>query len=247
MEKKRLHLLDEIRGITLISMILFHTMWDLVFIFGVKCDWYLSYASYIWQQSICYAFILLSGFCFSLGKKKYRRGAIVFAAGFIISIATELFMPQNHVRFGVLTLLGSCMLLFALVEKIMEKIPAWLGFVISVLLFILTRGVGDGYLGFESMELVALPKVFYEQGEIMTYLGFPYRGFYSTDYFPLLPWVFLFGAGYFLYQIFKKNQWLTICEKGLPFGKPFRFMGKYSLIIYMLHQPVVYGILWIIF
>lgn len=247
MENKRLHLLDEIRGITLISMILFHTMWDLVFIFGVKCDWYLSYASYIWQQSICYTFILLSGFCFSLGKKKYRRGAIVFAAGFIISIATELFMPQNRVRFGVLTLLGSCMLLFALVEKIMEKIPAWLGFVISVLLFILTRGVGDGYLGFESMELVALPKMLYEQGEIMTYLGFPYRGFYSTDYFPLLPWVFLFGAGYFLYQIFKKKQWLSVCGKGLPFGKPFRFMGKYSLIIYILHQPVVYGILWIIF
>jgi len=247
MEKKRLNLLDEIRGITLISMILFHAMWDLVFMFGIKCDWYLSDASYVWQQSICYTFILLSGFCFSLGKNKYRRGAIVFGAGFIISIVTELFMPQNRVRFGVLTLLGSCMLLFALTEKFLKKIPPLVGLFISLFLFILTRGVGDGYLGFESMELISLPKTLYEHGELMTYLGFPYRGFYSTDYFPILPWVFLFGVGYFLYQIFRKKQWITLCEKGFPFGKPLRFIGKYSLIIYMLHQPIIYGILVILF
>lgn len=247
MEKKRLNLLDEIRGITLISMILFHAMWDLVFMFGIKCDWYLLDASYVWQQSICYTFILLSGFCFSLGKKKYRRGVIVFVAGFIISIVTELFMPQNRVRFGVLTLLGSCMLLFALTEKFLKKIPPLVGLFISLFLFILTRGVGDGYLGFESMELISLPKTLYEQGELMTYLGFPYRGFYSTDYFPILPWVFLFGVGYFLYQIFRKKQWITLCEKGFLFGKPLRFIGKYSLIIYMLHQPIIYGILVILF
>ena len=118
--KKRYWILDEIRGITLCSMILYHTVWDLVYIFGHNWKWFQTDAAFFWQQSICFTFILLSGFCFSLGKRKFRRGLVVFGAGVLISLVTELFMPQNRIRFGVLTLLGSCMLLIALTQKAWE-------------------------------------------------------------------------------------------------------------------------------
>ncbi len=66
--KERYVLLDSIRGITLLSMILYHGMFDLVEIYGLHVPWFGDRPGYVWQQSICWIFILLSGFCWNLGK-----------------------------------------------------------------------------------------------------------------------------------------------------------------------------------
>ena len=113
----RLAGLDTIRGITLLSMMLYHTCWDLVFLFGKKIPGYSGLGGYVWQQSICWVFILLSGFCVQLGHHTLRRGAQVFGAGALVTAVTLLFMPEDRVIFGVLTLLGSAMLLTGLLEK----------------------------------------------------------------------------------------------------------------------------------
>ena len=57
--KTRLHLLDALRGFLMIHMIALHGMWNLVYLFGVRAPWYRSAAGYIWQQFICWSFILL--------------------------------------------------------------------------------------------------------------------------------------------------------------------------------------------
>lgn len=57
----RCALLDELRGLDLISMMLYHGMWDLVYLFGVSAPWYGSWQGELWQQSICWVFLLLSG------------------------------------------------------------------------------------------------------------------------------------------------------------------------------------------
>lgn len=245
-ERKRYYLLDEIRGITLLSMIAFHGVWDLVYIFGKEWKWFFSDASYWWQQSICWTFIFLSGFCFSLGRAKLKRGLLVFGAGAIVSMVTMLFMPAQCVRYGVLTLLGSCMLLLYFLEKILEKLPALVGMTISMFLFFLTRNVNEGYFGFEDFRLLKLPISLYEKNEFMTYLGFPYRGFYSTDYFSLIPWLFLFVSGYYFFKVCKQKEWLGIFAKSSPLSMVLQPIGKYSLWIYLLHQPVIYGVLWIL-
>lgn len=56
----RYRLLDELRGLDLISMMLYHGMWDVVFLFGVAQKWYTGRPGFVWQQSICWVFILLS-------------------------------------------------------------------------------------------------------------------------------------------------------------------------------------------
>lgn len=66
----RCALLDELRGLDLISMMLYHGMWDLVYLFGVRAPWYGSWQGELWQQSICWVFILLSGFCLPLGRPR---------------------------------------------------------------------------------------------------------------------------------------------------------------------------------
>ena len=91
----RYALLDELRGLDLISMMLYHACWDLVYLFHADWDWYRGTGAYIWQQSICWTFILLSGFCFSLGRRPLRRGLTVFGCGWVVTLVTVLFMPEE--------------------------------------------------------------------------------------------------------------------------------------------------------
>lgn len=180
-KKKRYHILDSIRGITLISMIGFHTVWDLVYIFDVNWAWYETPIAYIWQQSICWVFIALSGFCWSLGRRKLRRGLTVLTAGFLVSLVTEVFMPDQIIRFGVLTLLGCSMLLMIPLDRLFikkEKVSGAAGLAVSLLAFCITRNVNDGSLGFESLELAKLPQALYQMGDVGNFLGFTEPRFY---------------------------------------------------------------------
>lgn len=236
--KKRYHLLDGIRGLVLISMILYHASWNLVYIYGMDWKWYRGTWAHLWQQSICWTFILLSGFCYSMGGRHLKRGLQVFGGGLLVTVVTLLVMPQNRVVFGVLTLIGSCMLLMIPLQKLLKRVKPEIGIAVSALLFILTGNINQGYLGFGEWNIIRAPRILYSN-LFTTYLGFPEPAFFSTDYFPLMPWLFLFVAGYFLYHILNRRDILQkrFFEKNIPI---LGFLGKHSLLIYLLHQPLLY-------
>ena len=104
----RYALLDELRGLDLLSMMLYHGCWDLVNLFGIQADWYYGLPGHLWQQSICWVFILLSGFCVQLGHHTLRRGAQVFGAGALVTAVTLLFMPEDRVVFWCADPAGQC-------------------------------------------------------------------------------------------------------------------------------------------
>lgn len=239
--------LDALRGATLISMAAYHGMWDLVYLFGLRADWYSETPGYLWQQSICWCFILLSGFCWGLGRRPLKRGLMVFGGGALVTAVTLLAMPAERVVFGVLTLIGSAMLLMIPLHTLFRKIPARMapiGVLASALLFFLTRNVARGSFGFEGIRLGAVPAAFYRD-YLTAYFGFPPAGFYSTDYFPLLPWFFLFLAGYFIFQavspLLRRKRETDGFSPAPAAMKPFCWIGRHSLILYLLHQPVLYG------
>ncbi|MDE5768371.1 MAG: DUF1624 domain-containing protein [Oscillospiraceae bacterium] len=240
----RCAVLDFIRGFTVLHMIAFHACWDLVYLFGQNWTWYHGTGAYIWQQGICWTFILLSGFCAGMSRHPFRRGLTIFLAGMMISGVTILFMPENLILFGVLTCIGSCMLILAIpgCRDMLRNIPAVLGILLSFCAFALTKSVNSGYLGFFSMKFLKLPAELY-QNYLTAYLGFPQNGFYSTDYFALFPWIFLFLTGFFIYQACHEKI-LKISWNGFA---PVNFIGRHALEIYILHQPVIYAILYLFF
>lgn len=247
MESKRYSLFDTIRGITIISMIAYHACWDLVYFgLGIKPKFLQSIGPYIWQQSICYTFILLSGFCLCFGKHHLKRGLMSLGGGIIISLVTSIAVPEARDIFGVLWLIGSSILIVALIDKVLPK-SKWcdaLGLLLSIILFISFRNINKGYLGFESMNLLKLPEKLYN-GWVMTFLGFQDPTFYSSDYFSLIPWIFLFTTGYFLNKMLQYTHFFDspVLRKEIA---PLSFMGRHSLIIYMLHQVILYGITYLI-
>lgn len=226
--------LDTIRGITLVSMMVYHACWDLVYLFHQDWSWYRSFGAYLWQQSICWTFILLSGYCFHLGRRHLRRGLLTLAGGAAVSVGSRIAGAPIH--WGVLTLLGAGALLTIPLDPLLRRIPPRAGLAGSFLLFLLLRDVNRGCLGFEGGMILPLPQSWY-QNTWTALLGFPGPDFTSADYFSLLPWLFLFWTGYFLYR-------LRPAEAGREVRLPLvTALGRHSLLAYLLHQPVIYAAL----
>ncbi len=239
-QKPRYGLLDTLRGLCVLSMVCYHAVYDLVYIKGVQISWFPETPGYVWQQSICWAFILLSGLCQGISRRHVPHGLILVACGAAVSLVTGLVMPQEAIHYGVLTFLGLAALLLYLLDLLCERLclrlPVWAGLILAAVLFFLTRGVPQGYLGFEGLRLLNLPAALY-RFDWLAVLGFPSSTFVSSDYFPLIPWFFLYLAGYFLWGLFKQSEkarsFLT------PGFRPLAFLGRHSLLIYLLHQPVL--------
>ena len=240
-EAKRPHydLLDTVRGLCILSMVAYHGMYDLVDIIGLGAPWYTGLPGYIWQQSICWTFILLSGMCWQLSRHHVKRGLLLVGCGAAITLVTGWVMPSQRILYGVLNLLGLSALLLIPLEKVFRKIPAWAGLAGALLLFALTRNVSRGSLGFEGFVLCPLPEWLYTT-DLFAVVGFHSPSFWSTDYFPLLPWFFLFCAGYFLWSgLSKSSRAKELLQTGV---RPLSFLGRHSLVIYLLHQPALMGV-----
>ena len=240
-EGKRPHygLLDTVRGVCILSMVAYHGMYDLVDIFGLPSAWYTGLPGYIWQQSICWTFILLSGLCWQLSRRHVKRGLLLGGCGAAITLITWLVMPSQRILYGVLNLLGLSALLLIPLDKVFRKIPAWAGLGGALLLFALTKNVSRGSLGFEGLVLCQLPRWLYAT-DLLAVVGFPSPSFWSTDYFPLLPWFFLFCAGYFLWSLLDKSP--RAKELLRPGLRPLSFLGRHSLAIYLIHQPALMAV-----
>ena len=129
-------------------------------------------------------------------------------------------------------------------EKVLCKINSIIGAVISYVLFEFTFKCNIGYLGFFGMNLIELPDSLFAN-YFTAFWEFPYKQFYSSDYFSLFPWLFLFIFGYFLYNIFESKNLNAKSFSNVDI-KPFSFLGRHSLIVYLFHQPILYVICTII-
>ena len=240
-KKGRVLLYDELRGIMIISMLIYHICYDLAAVVGLPgMGWFYSAAADFWQLSICGVFIFIAGACCRYSKSNLKRGLRLFLLGMLFTVVTALFVPNLLIVFGLLHFLGVAVLLANPVRGLLEKIPASVGLVACLILFWLTYHVQSGWIGFSPELSITLPRALY-QTNIFCFLGFYNSSFQSSDYFPLLPYLFLFWAGSF-FSRFSLPQWAYRSR-----CKWLAFLGRNSLWIYLFHQPVVYGVLWLIF
>ena len=234
---------DALRGLALLNMLVYHFMYDWVYIFGQSAPWYSISAPgcHAWQQYICQSFILLSGYSFAFARKPLKNAAVVGGCALLLSAVTLLFLPAEGIWFGVLHLNAAALLLTVLARPVLQRIPAPAGLTGCAALFLLTNQLPYGFLGFEGLHLVALPAGLYRAN--LWWLGLPdLTKFASADYFPLIPWLFLFWAGLFAARLVRPAPAAPPAAL-----RPLCRVGRHTLAVYMLHQPILYGTLWMVF
>ena len=219
MKQARIWELDALRGLCILGMVAVHLVLDLQIPTGQAFAFVQNWGGVL--------FFLLSGLCATLGSRPVRRGAMVLGAGLLCTAVTlagrALGMLPDYmvIRFGVLHCLGACMLLWPVFRKLPVWLLAALGTRFGVLGIYLTHCVMVEFPGF-------------------AWLGLLYPSYSSADYFPLLPYLgfFLLGAvlGRLLYA--KKKSLLPQWETIWVF-RALRWCGRHSLILYLLHQPLL--------
>ncbi len=238
--KPRIHTLDELRGFAVFCMIFYHAFYTIGVFFNFKIGIDLIRFFMPAEPFFAGLFILISGISSNLSHSNLERGAKLLFISFAVTIVTYFAVgPTEIIRFGILHMLSISMLAFGLLKKFVNFIPMWVGIIINAILFILTYTISQGYISIPFLYSYALPTQWYSSG-FFYMLGFPDSGFVSSDYFPLLPWIFLFFVGGFVGKLSaaKKFPKLTY-EKHIPF---FGFFGRHALIIYLAHQPVIFGL-----
>ena len=240
---ERYELIDTLRGFWLLSMAVYHFLYDIYVALGIDPKWAQLPAVILWERFICVSFIAISGVSLHFSKHPYRRGIILNLCGLLITAVTFFAVPGQAVWFGVLNLICCSMMICAALRPLLDKLEPVFGTVASVLLFGVFYGVPTRWIGFFDLKLIRLPDFFY-QFKYVAFLGFPDSGFRSSDYFPIITWIFVYSAGYFLWGIIEKYQKQELFRRGL---RPLSFIGRHSLIFYLAHQPVLYGAAYLIF
>lgn len=235
MSAARCALLDTLRGAAVLQMCAYHAMYDWVFIFGRRADWFFSLGSYLWQQSIAWSFILLSGACLTYAKKPVQRGIRLLLLAGLLTLSTALLMPSQQILFGILHCLACCMLFTGALRKRLIRIPPLTGAASSFFLFAVFKALPIGGIGFFDDVLLPLHTGWYHIPAGFL-IGLPSQSFRSADYFPLVPWFFLFLTGFYGAVALRKHTHILEQRREIPV---FSWIGRHSLLIYLLHQPVL--------
>jgi uncharacterized membrane protein len=242
---KRFIEIDMLRGLAIFLMIFGHILWDLDY-FGLIPINNIIYS--FLQKTVPPLFFLLVGISLVVSKKKmenrslkeesdyynrlFLRGLKVFNLGIILTIFSLIFINGKPVFFGVLHCIGLSIILSAPFLKYRR-------YTMIFALLLIFAGVLISQLTFKN------PTVFHlaiglHQADIWRY---------TVDYFPLLPWfgITLLGIviGDYLYVGDKRRFRMPDISKYRP-AKLFQWAGQHSLGLYLIHQPIIAGTLFLI-
>ncbi len=220
-KRERIEAFDVIRGVMILLMVFYHFLYDLVFMADFP-----SWILYNPFLNVCQPigagiFIVMSGAMSRYSRSNLKRGLKLGGIAIVVSLVTSLF--NSTILFGILHFLAVSSIIYALIGRFLDKIPSriqpWLYAALVAISSYLTN---------------TLPV----RSDILWFFGFQGETLWSADYFPMLPWFFVFLFGTWFGEISYKKalpEWFYNIK-----NKFFSKCGRYSLFIYILHQPIMY-------
>ena len=242
---ERIHFLDEVRGFDLILMVFFHGFYTIGYLFG--WSWGRTLFQFFAPSEAFFAgvFIFLCGLSCRLSRNNWKRGLLLLGVAAALSLAMGIAMPEEMIWFGILHFLAVSILLFALLRPLLDKLPPLVGMFVCAALLLLTWWVPayrESVFGIPGLFTLPVPETWREM-PLLYPLGFSYVP--GADYFPLLPWIFCFLGGSYVGIWAKQGRfprWMI--RRRIP---ALSWIGRHTLIIYILHQPVIYAVCWIVY
>ncbi|AGB71276.1 MULTISPECIES: heparan-alpha-glucosaminide N-acetyltransferase [Rhizobium] len=237
----RIGILDTARGAALLAMASYHGTWDFEF-FGyldsgtAETGWLKLYA-----RAIASTFLFLAGFSLVLAntpeirwRSYWRRLGMIVAAAAAISLVTFIGMQDEWIFFGILHSIAAA----SLIGLLFLRLPAFLTLLVAALLTI-------GIVIDNVIAPLSLHSTFFDTPWLW-WVGLSENIQRSNDYVPLFPWLtpFLFGLG--IAQLAISLGWLKHLAKFGPGRNLVARAGRHSLIFYLVHQPVLFGLVYLL-
>lgn len=251
----RVILLDEIRGFAIICMVVYHAMYQLKYSYKIDVPIFFENWFDVIRNIFAGTFIFISGCMCRFSRNNLKRGVQCFFLGMIVTFVVPFF--GECIEFGILHMLGISMMLYGLFGEVFERIPAFVGIIFCALLVVFTWNVSDvhavwengmvvidsyGFVGIKNLVEWQLPEVPYKVGALFPF-GFVNKRY--GDYFPLLPWFFVFIGGSYFGEWAKNGELPKFFYNShLPW---LAAAGRYTIWVYMIHLPVIYLIFSLIF
>ena len=251
--KGRIALLDELRGFCVLCMVFYHAF---IFMYE-QYDIQFGYDAYTFflpvQPYVSCMFIFICGICCRLSHSNLKRGlklaVFAIALNFIsIIVLPKMGFENTEIRWGVLDFFTVAILSFALLDKPIRKVPWVLGFAIMIVFFWLFRyWLTAGTISVWGDVAWTLPAKAFEQKWLFP-IGIQHPDFFSADYFPMIPYVFVFYMGAFLGDPVSNGK---VPEFAYPVhSKILLWLGQKCFLIYLLELPIIFLVLefitWII-
>jgi uncharacterized membrane protein len=232
--KPRIWEIDFLRGLAIILMVFYHLGYDLKELCGIRTlfgieinlsSFFLTTAQYFFAG----LFIVLSGISSTLSHSNVRRALKLIGIAIIITVATYLYDPSLAIHFGILHCLGVCILIYGL--TLQRSGPLTCAAAAAIV------------LGFSAAVSLMMNSVSVRFDWLLPF-GITSRMYSSYDYFPLLPWLGIFLAGAVLGKTFYASKQSLIPKR---LSESFvNAAGRHSLLIYLIHQPILLGLLYVL-
>lgn len=226
--------IDFLRGLAIILMVGYHLLYDLGDFAGLKK--FLGFSTDLttpaWllaQHFFAGLFVILSGISSNFSQNNFRRSLKYLAVALIITAATYLFDPGSVILFGIIHCLGISALIYGLFFRKSGPVTCLVsGLIVAAL----------------SALLPSVHKTLSINSNWLLPLGLHRADFASFDYFPLIPWFGVFLAGAALGRWFYSDR-KSLVPRPLP-ETIVNWCGRHSLWIYLLHQPIILAILYLL-
>ncbi len=217
-------------------MVLFHLNYSLVHIFNNEV---LNFSQNFWfyeGRISALLFIFIWGFSFFLAEQKHWAGvlkrylkisSVLWTIALLISIITYNFFPEQYIRFWIIHFFSISFLLLILFRKLRRY-----NFLFGILIIV---------YGFYFIPVI--------DNQYFYFMGFVYPTFLSADFYPLFPyfWVMLLGYSFAIFMKTWKYLHILEMKKERNRGEDFFiFLWRRSLLIYLIHQPVIIGFLYLL-
>lgn len=231
-KKARIWEVDALRGFMILCVIAAHALYFGEYMLGLwRLPAWLNEFLFRYAGSL---FVILSGLSATLGSRSFRRGLIVFGCGMLLTLGSAIgvllgILDEGFIiRFGVLHLLGLCMMLYPLLKRLSDTALLIFGVVV----------IGLGYWF----------TTFTVNADFLFALGLVSPGFSSGDFFPVFPQLGWFCIGILLGRHLYKEKTTRFPQVNAD-AWPIRwlcFLGRNTLPIFVCHLPVVAGIMYLI-
>ena len=231
----RIHLLDVLRGVSVSAMIVYHFFWDLGYFKFIELENMTQGLPLLLAQCIGASFIVVSGISFRLAShsenfsiKFVKRLLVLVLICSLITSITFFLDKTSFIFFGILHFLVICSIIGLLFLKINNNYFFFILFICSF--------------------VISTTEIKFDLPSYFSWLGFNSKVPITNDFYPVFPWISFYFFGLWVsepvrvFLMHKDRTFQNYCPKLVFVYKGLLFLGRNSLTVYILHQPIFFSL-----